>query len=181
MKRYFQFFILGLLLIFLGISCNRQVEMKDTRQVTKAVAVLHPTDSHEVYGVITFEKVNEGIRITGDVEGLLPGPHGFHIHQYGDCMGTDGSAAGGHFNPEGKRHGSRMSEERHVGDLGNIMAAEDGNAHIDMVDQLITLEGSHSIIGRSVVVHAGEDDLKSQPSGSAGARLACGVIGIAEE
>jgi Cu-Zn family superoxide dismutase len=78
-------------------------------------------------------------------------------------------------------HGGPTDVQRHVGDLGNIVADEQGNAHYDWTDTKLSFNGEDSIIGRGVIVHAGEDDLKSQPTGNAGARVACGVIGVAEE
>jgi Cu-Zn family superoxide dismutase len=149
--------------------------------VSKAVAVLHPTTGSSVRGMVTFEQASNGVKVVADVEGLTPGKHGFHIHKYGDCSAPDGTSAGGHFNPEGKPHGGPTDKERHVGDLGNIVADADGKAHFEWTDTVIALFGPHCIVGRAVIVHAGEDDLTSQPTGDAGARAACGVIGIAEE
>lgn len=148
--------------------------------INKAICVLHPTQGNEAQGVVTFTKTDGGIKIVADVEGLSEGKHGFHIHQYGDCSEPDGTSAGGHFNPDNKKHGAPTDVERHVGDLGNLVAGPDGRAHYERVDNVISFSGPHSIIGRGIVVHAGEDDLKSQPTGNAGARVACGVIGIAK-
>ncbi|RME01736.1 MAG: superoxide dismutase family protein [Calditrichaeota bacterium] len=148
-------------------------------EVTRAIAVLHPTEGNSVTGVVTFTKVEGGIKIVADVEGLTPGKHGFHIHQWGDCSAANGTSAGGHFNPDNVPHAGPDSPKRHVGDLGNLEADENGKAHYERVDTVIAFSGKHSIIGRGVIVHAGEDDLKSQPTGAAGARVACGVIGIA--
>ncbi len=130
--------------------------------------------------MVTFTRTDSGIKIVADVEGLTEGKHGFHVHQYGDCSNPDGTSAGGHFNPENKKHGAPTDTERHVGDLGNLDAGADGRAHYERMDSVITLSGEHSIIGRGIIVHAGEDDLTSQPTGAAGARVACGVIGIAK-
>ena len=148
--------------------------------ITKAVAVLHPTKGNSASGIVRFEAVSGGIRVVADITGLTPGKHGFHIHEYGDCSSEDGSSAGGHFNPEKMPHGSPMDKERHVGDLGNIEADKDGKAHLDYIDSMIAFSGKNSIIGRGVIVHEKEDDLKTQPTGAAGARVACGVIGIAK-
>ncbi len=148
--------------------------------ITRAVAVLYPTKGNSVFGIVKFEAVSEGIRIVADLTGLTPGKHGFHIHEYGDCSAEDGTSAGGHFNPAKMPHSSPSSKERHVGDLGNIEADKDGKAHLDYVDAMISLTGKNSIIGRGVVVHEKEDDLKTQPTGAAGARIACGVVGIAK-
>ncbi len=150
-------------------------------EVTKAVCVLHPTEGNEAYGTVTFTKVDSGIHIVAEMHGLTEGKHGFHIHEYGDCTASDGTSAGGHFNPEGVSHGGPNDATRHVGDLGNITADADGNGTLEMTDNVISFTGKHSIIGRGIIVHAGEDDLTSQPTGNAGARVACGVIGIAAE
>lgn len=157
-----------------GMPVTESVEM-----YTKAVCVLQPTKGNQVTGIVTFTQSDSGMVIIADLEGLTAGKHGFHVHQYGDCSSPDGSSAGGHFNPEKKDHGAPHSNPRHVGDLGNLEAGKDGKVHYQIVDSLISLNGSHSIIGRALVVHAGEDDLKSQPSGNSGSRVACGVIGIA--
>jgi Cu-Zn family superoxide dismutase len=160
-----------------------------------AVVVLGPlptdkTDSG-VRGVVTFSQIrgnNSVVVIKASITGLKPGPHGFHIHTLGDlskgCM-----SAGGHFNPIGAPHGGPNDnfENRHVGDLGNIIADENGKVDITLEDSFLSLRGEMSIIGRSVVVHADEDDLgkgtfpDSKTTGHAGARIACGVIGRAEE
>jgi Cu-Zn family superoxide dismutase len=166
--------------VFLTLCSFGYAENSAGQGASKAVAVLHSTMGNEVTGLVTFVSTSEGVRVTADVQGLTPGKHGFHIHEYGDCSAPDGSSAGGHFNPEGKPHGGPTESNRHVGDMGNITADTNGKAHFEWTDKLLSLRGAHSIIGRAVIVHAGEDDLKSQPTGDAGARVACGVIGIAE-
>ena len=148
--------------------------------ITKAVAVLHPTQGNDVSGLVTFTNVTGGVKVMAVVNGLTPGEHGFHIHEYGDCSALDAKSAGGHFNPENKPHGAPTDSLRHVGDLGNLVADSAGTAHYEWTDTLISFSGPHSIIGRAVIVHVGADDLKSQPTGNAGARAACGVIGIAK-
>lgn len=121
--------------------------------------------------------------VTGEISGLAPGLHGFHIHEFGD--NTNGcTSAGPHFNPTKQEHGAPDAAVRHVGDLGNIEAGSDGIAKIDLSDKLISLNGDNNIVGRTVVVHADIDDLGvgghdlSKSTGNAGARLGCGVIGI---
>jgi Cu-Zn family superoxide dismutase len=148
--------------------------------ISKAIAVLHPTKGNSVSGIVRFELVDKGVRVVADVTGLTPGKHGFHIHEYGDCSAGDGSSAGGHFNPTGIPHSMPSSDKRHVGDLGNIVADSTGTARLDYVDTMISFSGPNSVIGRGVIVHEKEDDLKTQPTGNAGSRLACGVIGIAK-
>lgn len=144
--------------------------------VTEAKAEIHPSSGSQVKGVVTFKKVSNGVLIVADLEGLAPGKHGFHIHEKGDCSAADASSAGGHFNPDNQPHGGPDSEKRHVGDLGNIKADDKGKAHYERVDTIVKLNGDHSIVGRSVVVHADPDDYVTQPSGNAGNRIGCGVI-----
>lgn len=143
---------------------------------SSAIARLAPTKGSKVAGTVRFVREGGGIRVTANVSGLSPGEHGFHIHEKGDCSAPDASSAGGHFNPTNEPHGGRNAAQRHVGDFGNITAGPDGRANVEFVDTKIALSGRNSIIGRAVIVHAGRDDLQSQPSGDAGARLACGVI-----
>lgn len=185
--KIFQIIIGFIILLFAFLGCQQQQEQTTAKAAmeketgpTKAVCVLHPTEGNSVNGIVTFTKTAEGIKVIADVHGLTPARHGFHVHEFGDCSAPDGTSAGGHFNPEGTKHGAPTDVERHVGDLGNLEANEDGNAHYEWTDTFIALSGPHSIIGRGIIVHAGEDDLTSQPTGNAGARVACGVIGIAK-
>jgi Cu-Zn family superoxide dismutase len=151
--------------------------------VKSAVAHLQPTAGSKVKGTVEFAKETKGIKITANVSGLAPGSsHGFHIHTFGDCSAADGSSAGGHFSSQGAMHSGPGAKrgKRHEGDLGNLVADADGNAKYERVDMMIALEGRKSILGRAVIVHADADDLETQPTGNAGARLACGVIGVTE-
>ena len=145
-----------------------------------AVAVLMPTKGNAVDGIVRFAKVEKGLRIMARLNGLTPGLHGFHIHEFGDCRDADAASAGAHFNPDQAPHAGPHDAVRHLGDLGNVEADAAGRATFDMVVSKLTLDGPQGIIGRSVVVHADPDNLTSQPSGGAGARQACGVIGWAE-
>jgi len=144
-----------------------------------AVAILVPTAGNTIAGSVIFAKSGQAMRIIAEVANLSPGAHGFHIHEFGDCRASDGSSAGGHFNPDNSSHGAPNAEPRHVGDLGNIVADESGVGKLDILVAGPDLEGPNGIIGRSIIVHAEPDDLKTQPTGGAGARLACGVIGLA--
>jgi Cu-Zn family superoxide dismutase len=157
----------------------KQEEKRRAGGPQRAIAVIHPIGDSGVLGVVAFTQKGDVVEVRGTIQGLKPGKHAFHVHQWGDCSSRDGMAAGGHFNPDMKHHGGPDSEDRHVGDLGNITAGPDGVANIDITDKVLSLQGGHSIIGRSVIVHAGVDDLKSDPAGNAGGRIGCGVIGIA--
>ena len=148
---------------------------------TKAICVMSPLSDSKVSGVITFTQKGAEVEITGSISGLTPGEHGFHVHEFGDLTSKDGKSTGGHFNPDGKKHGGPHDKDRHVGDLGNIKADNKGVATLNMKDKVIQLDGPHSIIGRGLIVHAKADDEKSQPSGDAGGRVGGGVIGIAND
>ncbi len=182
MRAFFRASLLSVLLWF-GAACQQPasppVQAPAAPEISRAVAVLHPTEGSQVEGVVHFTKTGAGIRIEATVSGLTPGRHGFHIHMWGDCSAPDATSAGGHFNPTGQSHGAPDSPTRHVGDLGNLEAGENGLASYSRVDTVVAFSGPRSIIGRAVIVHAAEDDLASQPTGNAGGRLACGVIGIA--
>lgn len=148
--------------------------------VNQAIAVLYPTQGNKAQGTVSFVKEKGGLRITALIEGLSPGLHGFHLHEYGDCSSVDANSAGGHFNPTNMPHGGPTAEKRHAGDFGNILADGSGRGKLVLVDPKLSFEGAHSIVGRSVVVHAQPDDFTTQPTGASGARVACGVIGIAK-
>ncbi|MEX1010730.1 MAG: superoxide dismutase family protein [Balneolaceae bacterium] len=146
----------------------------------RMVATITPTAESDVTGSVTFTREQEGIRVIATVSGLEPESlHGFHIHEFGDCSADDGTSAGGHYDPFGMPHSGPDNNQRHMGDLGNLVADENGIATIDFYDSHLELDGDFTILGRGVIVHAGEDDLESQPTGDAGARLGCGVIGVA--
>ena len=146
------------------IGCNQKVETP-----TNGVAVLTAMNETNTVGTIVFKQTKQNLHITGSVENITPGKHGFHIHQFGDLRSSTGKTAGGHYNPHEKKHGD------HSGDLGNIIADESGVA---IVDVTISTMSINDILGRSIVVHANADDLISQPSGAAGKRIGVGVIGI---
>ncbi len=179
-------FSASILLLLFVVGCsqqqskNQQMDNEPSTNYSKAVAVVHPTEGNEVTGSVTFTKEDEGVRVQANFEGLSQGRHGFHIHQYGDCTASDGTSAGGHYNPTGNKHGSPTQDNRHMGDMGNLAVSEDGSATLDYVDPKIKLNGPNGIIGRGIIVHGGEDDFESQPSGAAGPRVGCGVVGIAK-
>jgi Cu-Zn family superoxide dismutase len=149
------------------------------QDVTKATAKLEPKSGSKVTGTIMFMKSGDEVTVHGEIENLTPGAHGFHIHEKGDCSAADAASAGAHFNPMKQHHGGPTGAERHEGDLGNIEADKDGKAHVHWQGKM-SLSGADSIIGKSVVVHEKADDLKTDPSGNSGARIACGVIEAAK-
>uniref|UniRef100_A0A182J3Z1 Superoxide dismutase [Cu-Zn] n=1 Tax=Anopheles atroparvus TaxID=41427 RepID=A0A182J3Z1_ANOAO len=152
-------------------------------QPRKAIVYLQGTSGG--YGNVTISQSSctEPVFIEINVLGLAPGKHGFHIHEKGDL--TDGCAStGGHYNPDKVSHGAPNDQVRHVGDLGNIVADENGIAKTSYSDTVVSLYGARSVIGRAIVIHAEVDDLgktnhpDSLKTGNAGGRVACGVIGI---
>ena len=150
--------------------------------LTDAIAVLTPTAGNTAHGWVRFTHEGHHMKVVAHIEGLAPNTeHGFHIHEYGDISSADGMSTGGHYNPEGHKHGSPDPKEHHAGDLGNVKADDHGVANLELTLEGISINGEHDpIIGRGVVLHAKADDLKSQPSGDAGARIAVGVIGAAK-
>jgi superoxide dismutase, Cu-Zn family len=166
------------LTISLGMMCALVIAAQG-QDVTKATCKLESKSSTQVTGTVTFTQVGSDVQVVGDITGLKPGKHGFHLHEKGDCSAPDAASAGAHFNPGQHKHGGPTTTERHEGDLGNIEADASGKAHIDWKGKMV-LSGADSIIGKSVVVHEKEDDLKTDPSGNSGARQACGVIEAAK-
>jgi Cu-Zn family superoxide dismutase len=149
---------------------------------TKAVAVIRPTEvasksNDKPIGTVTFQEKDGETLVTAEITGLTPGKHGFHIHEFGDITAPDATSAAGHFNPAEAPHGGPHEEKSHMGDLGNITADESGKA---VYQETFANLPIHYILGRSVVIHAKADDLKSQPAGDAGPRVGVGVIGVAK-
>jgi Cu-Zn family superoxide dismutase len=145
--------------------------------VNEGVALLVPMKASGVAGTIVLKQGKGSVQLSGEVTGLKPGKHGFHIHMFGDLRAPDGISAGGHYNPHGHPHGGPEAKEHHEGDLGNLDANDQGVAKVDVKADHVELA---DILGRSLVVHADADDLKTQPAGNAGPRIAIGVIGRGE-
>jgi Cu-Zn family superoxide dismutase len=151
-------------------------QAKATKTVQVTLAALGKSG---VGGTITFTELPEGgVRAEGKITGLTAGTHGFHVHEHGDCSAPDGASAGPHFNPTAAPHGDVEAAQSHVGDLGNITADASGTATVSVTKKAATLAdgAATSLVGRAVIVHKKGDDLKSQPAGDAGDRIACGVI-----
>jgi Cu-Zn family superoxide dismutase len=144
--------------------------------VIGGVAQLAPASGSQASGSIVFNKTADGARVVFDLQNLKPGKHGFHIHEKGDCSDPKAASAGPHFNPSKSHHGGVDTADRHAGDFGNIEADASGKVHVELQLKGVKFDGAESIIGKAVIVHDKEDDLKTDPSGNSGDRIACGVI-----
>jgi Cu-Zn family superoxide dismutase len=145
---------------------------------TGAAAIEGTADGSDIEGTLKFEDTAKGLKITGTIENVPTGEHGFHIHEFGDCS-DEGKAAGGHFNPSGHPHGLVLKEgtgKVHAGDMGNLVADQEGMAKVDVLIPGVTLtSGKYDVVGRAVIIHDKKDDF-GQPVGNAGGRIACGPI-----
>lgn len=191
--RFFSLFSILLLLTVGSVGCSTSEEAtapEDTN--TPEETTPEETASHEAVANLTDGEGNDvgqaqitedenGVQIHLTAKNLSPGEHGFHIHETGKCEAPDFKSAGGHFNPEGKKHGKQNPEGAHAGDLDNITVDQDGNVDVTLTADGVTLdpEASHSLFksgGTALVIHEKADDMKSDPAGNAGDRIACGVI-----
>src|SRR5947199_8569925 len=157
---------IGLVLAsFAGLIALAQTPAAKSATSSKGISVLHPTAGNKVSGTVTFTPVADGVQVHAEITGLTPGKHGFHVHEFGDCSAVDASSAGAHFNPTNQPHAGPDTGARHEGDMGNVEADASGGAKLDYVDRQISLTNdAKSVIGRSVVVHAKRDALKTQLS-----------------
>lgn len=147
--------------------------------IAQATANLKDKNGRSV-GMATFDEVSDGVLVSVEVRGISPGLHAIHIHAVGKCEGPTFTSAGGHFNPEQKKHGLKNPEGPHAGDMPNMYVAKDGVGRFEVLNDNITLKADRRSVfdadGSALVIHAGADDHITDPAGNAGARIACGVI-----
>ncbi len=140
-----------------------------------ASAVLRTADGVEV-GRAVATGVAGGVRVAVDASGLTPGAHGVHVHTTGRCDGPAFTTAGGHWNPGGMQHGTQNPSGPHAGDMPNLIAGADGRGSVAITLPSGTMAGLLDADGAAFVIHAGPDDLKTDPAGNSGGRIACGVF-----
>lgn len=162
----FSLFVCSAFFVGIAFAQTATVDLKATKE------------GSAISGTVRLEEVPEGLRVSADVKGALPGKHGFHFHENGSCA-DEGKAAGGHFNPDGVVHGLLVKDghsHAHAGDMGNIEIDPDGTGKLETTLPGLSLsEGKYNVSGRAIILHEKEDDF-GQPTGNAGGRVGCGVV-----
>ncbi len=192
-KKQWVYVLSFMLITLLLIACNddqtgqenqdkgeEAVESNATAE--EEVLVSLENNEGQVVGTATLTEGEEGVHISLEGEDLPAGEHGFHIHEVGKCELPDFESAGSHYNPTNAKHGFNHPEGPHAGDLENITVNEDGTVQAEVDAPMVTLQADtentlYTEQGTSLMIHSGPDDYRSQPSGDAGDRIACGVIG----
>jgi|TARA_B110000971_G_scaffold208259_1_gene233242 Cu-Zn family superoxide dismutase len=186
--------ILGFAIIFTITSCKSEVKKeknaenseaertKEQKQETQTLFIeLSPKNNSKVIGKAKFEETNGVVVMTVVVNGLSEGMHAIHIHEKSDCSSDDGKSAGGHWNPTAKPHGKWGAKTGyHKGDIGNFnVNKSDGDTEVEFKSDEWCIgcgDPTKDILGKAIIIHQGEDDYTSQPSGAAGSRVSCGGI-----
>jgi Cu-Zn family superoxide dismutase len=142
-----------------------------------AATIMAPLGTSTAQGHVHFQQQSDGnVQVTADLTGLPPNStHGFHVHDKGACTNY-GNDAGPHYNPTNAPHASPDAASHHAGDFGNVTADDKGEVHTTFTTRSISVGGTNDVVGHAVILHANPDDLTTQPSGNAGARVACGVV-----
>jgi Cu-Zn family superoxide dismutase len=164
------------LLIAMLIGCKTNSNSGDSKKLNIA---FEAKSNSNVSGTATFVEKEGQVTFVAELAGLKPGIHAIHIHEKSDCSAADGSSAGGHWNPTYKKHGKWNVGEYHKGDIGNFTADSNGNGKITLITDEWSIgsgDPTKDILGKGLIVHEGTDDFTSQPSGNAGARVACSAI-----
>ncbi|MBI3270836.1 MAG: superoxide dismutase family protein [Planctomycetes bacterium] len=167
----------------LAVGClaglSQRTVAEDAPKPLTATAELVDGKGQKV-GTATFTQGEKGVSIKVDLSGLPAGVHAFHIHEAGKCEAPDFKSSGGHFNPFGKKHGAKNPDGPHAGDLGNITVGDDGKCAAEVQAPLVILgAGKNSLLegnGTCLMIHEKVDDETTDPTGNAGARIACGLI-----
>lgn len=167
----------GLLIVAGAGGCTTVYDLPDERVGETTLRLSNGTP----VGTVQLLRQGNEVSLAAAVAGMEPGTHGFHLHETGKCAAPDFSSAGGHLNPGAKAHGSMSASGKHLGDLPNLEIGSNrsGTARIDLpglADDV--LEDIFDADGTAIVVHANPDDYRTDPSGNAGARIACGVIEV---
>jgi len=180
--------VLFLVLAISILACKKKKENIKVEDVSKSEIVkdkkvkiaLNAKSNSNVSGNVVFKEVEGNVSMTAIISGLSAGQHAIHIHQSADCSSEDGKSAGGHWNPTARPHGKWGAETGyHKGDIGNFTADDNGHGTISFTTDEWCIgcgDETKDILGKAVIVHAGQDDLSSQPSGAAGARVSCAGI-----
>jgi Cu-Zn family superoxide dismutase len=180
--------VLGVLAVGCENMSPSRDEQKKTgtdRMVAKADAPVAVAEIHgagdnkdKIHGTVTFTQMENGVKVVAEVDGLTPGKHGIHVHEGKDLSAPDLKGSGKHYNPAGEshKHSGPDDAQRHAGDLGNIEADDKGHGHLELTTDMLSVNGKNSVVDRSVIIHAKEDDLKNQPAGNSGDKIAGGVV-----
>ncbi|WP_438444651.1 superoxide dismutase family protein [Gorillibacterium sp. sgz5001074] len=169
-------------LVLTGTACQAKEDAVNASAAVGAKRIVELAGPNgEKIGKAELTQMSKGVHIHVEASNLVPGKHGFHIHETGLCEGPDFKSAGGHYNPTNKKHGFENPKGPHSGDLPNLSVSTDGTVTADMVAKYVTLEEGKpgSLLkpsGTSLIIHAGPDDYKTDPAGNSGGRVACGRI-----